>query len=61
MQSQVMSEEEFLSLSEKIGIFSFLHDPGEDIYDANDGECYISAKSGHMYVFFVDTSQVVPS
>ena len=38
IQSCVMSEEEFLSLPEKIGIFSFLHEPGEDIYDANDGE-----------------------
>ena len=31
------SDEEFLTLPEKLGIFSFLNKPGEDIYSNSDG------------------------
>ncbi|MDD4909826.1 MAG: hypothetical protein PHR44_04010 [Candidatus Omnitrophica bacterium] len=32
-----LSDEEILSLPEKIGVFSFLNDEGEDIYKESDG------------------------
>jgi len=31
------SDEEVLTLPEKLGIFSFLNNPGEDIYSNSDG------------------------
>ncbi len=37
IQHQELSEEEILSLPEKLGIFSFLEDEGEDIYNESDG------------------------
>lgn len=35
---QEFSEEEFMTLPEKIGIFSFLDDPEEDVYTPGDGQ-----------------------
>ncbi len=37
IQHQELSEEEILSLPEKLGIFSFLEDEEEDIYNESDG------------------------
>lgn len=37
IQHQELSEEEILNLPEKLGIFSFLEDEEEDIYNESDG------------------------